>query len=158
VGTKEIIDQVILNEGGATATNNPADRGGRTQFGISERANPQAWLDGKVTEDEARAIYEQKYLKGPGFDQIHDSRLQAQLVDYGVVSGPFVAIQKLQDALGLTTDGVLGPHTLAAANANPRANQALVKARVMMIARIVQKNPSQVQFLAGWLARALEFL
>ena len=50
-----IIDNVIAAEGGSTATNDPADGGGRTQYGISERANPEAWADGKVTAEEARA-------------------------------------------------------------------------------------------------------
>lgn len=155
-----IISDVIKREGGATVTQNPNDQGGRTQYGISEKANPEAWADGKVTAEEARAIYESKYLKGPGFDKISDVKLQAQLVDFGVNSGPRIAIQKLQGVIGAAVDGVLGPHTLELlAKLNPRdVSNNLVAARVRMIGRIVQKNPSQLQFLYGWLDRALQFL
>jgi len=152
------ITNVIAREG--PPTNDPVDRGGRTAFGISERANPEAWKDGKVTEEEARGIYEAKYVKGPRFDQVSDPHLQAQLIDFGVTSGPLVAIQKLQDILGVKPDGVLGPITLTAlAKAQvDTVNNALVAARLRMICRIVQKNPSQVRFLYGWCDRALQWM
>lgn len=155
---ESIINDVILREG--AASNDPADHGGRTQYGISEKANPQAWADGKVTEAEARAIYEQKYVKGPGFDKIHDLNLRAQLVDFGVNSGPQLAIMKLQECVGADVDGALGPQTLQLLDGiyAPDINNRLVSARIKMIGKIVTKNPSQLKWLNGWLNRALEFL
>lgn len=154
----EIISEVIAREG--AATKDAQDGGGRTQFGISERSNPAAWADGKVTEQEARETYERKYVKGPGFNRIPDDRLRAQLIDFGVNSGPAVAIQKLQEILQVEADGILGPQTLAAIAADraDELNNLLVGARVRMIGRIVSKNPSQLKFLSGWLNRATEFL
>lgn len=156
----KIIDDIITREGGPTFTNDPTDSGGRTQHGISERAHPKAWLDNQVTLDEARAIYRQRYLDSPGFAQIKDPRLRAQLVDFGVNSGPAVAIQKLQGLLKQDVDGILGPKTLSAANAAEPIllNNKLALERVKMIGRIVNKNPAQAKFLNGWLSRALEFL
>lgn len=155
----QIIDDVLVAEG-PQQTNDPLDAGGRTQFGISEKSNPAAWADGKVTEEEAREIYARKYIKGPGFDKILDTSLRAQLVDYGVNSGPAVAIMKLQAIVGTTVDGVLGPKTLAAIHMmHPEAvSTELVKARVRMICRIVKRDPSQIKWLGGWIDRALEFL
>lgn len=154
----EIINDIIKREG--SATNDPTDKGGRTQFGIAEKSNPAAWKDGKVTLDEARAIYLRKYVVAPGFDKIHSVPLQQQLVDFGVVSGPAVAIQKLQHVLGVAEDGVLGPHTLAALAAGDVLviNNLLLAERIKLIGRIVHTTPSQVKFLNGWLNRALEFL
>lgn len=156
----QIISDIIEREGGAKATNNPADKGGRTQFGIAERSHPKAWVDGKVTLEEARAIYLERYLEAPGFGKIEDPRLRAQLADFGVLSGPAMAIQKLQFLLKQEVDGVLGPKTLTAANsADPilLANKLALE-RVKMIGRIVGKNPSQATFLNGWLDRALSFM
>lgn len=152
----DLITKEIQLEGGATATKVEGDKGGRTQYGISESANPEAWRDNKVTEEEARAIYMQRYVIGPGFDKIPDAKLQAQMVDFGVTSGPQVAIHYLQEVLGVSTDHILGPKTLQALNAS--TNSKLVGARIQMIARIVAKNPSQLKFLVGWITRALEFL
>jgi lysozyme family protein len=154
----DVIDRVIEREGGFV--DDPADGGGRTDKGISERAHPEAWADGKVTYEEARAIYEAKYLKGPGFDRITVPYLREQLVDFGVHSGPAVAIQKLQEILKVKVDGVLGPKTLQACslvNAMTVNNQ-LVASRVKLLGRIVSKHPAQLKFLNGWLSRALEFL
>jgi len=155
---KQIIDNVLKTEGGFS--NDPNDRGGRTNYGISEKANPEAWADGKVTEDEARAIYETKYVKTPGFDKIKDSKLKAQLVDFGVNSGPYVAIKKLQEIVGVPQDGILGPETFAAIDRlhSDDVNNCLVALRVKMIGSIVSKNPSQLKFLNGWLDRAVQFL
>jgi type VI secretion system secreted protein VgrG len=154
----DTIDGVIKRDG--PATNDPKDLGGRTQLGISENANPDAWKDGVVTAEEAQAIYTQKYVKSPHFDMIQDPHLFLQLVDTGVLSGPEIAIRKLQEILKVTVDGVLGPETLAAlALQNPKVvNNQLVIARIRMICRIVQKAPAQIKFLCGWCDRALSFL
>lgn len=155
--TDDLISALILAEG--KPSNNPADAGGRTAFGISQAANPAAWLHGPPTEQEARAIYLQKYVLGPGFAAI-PAPLQAQLVDYGVTSGPYIAISKLQAILRLPIDGVIGPQTVEAiASSDLRTvNNQLVAARIKMIGHIVHVKPAQATFLDGWLARALEFL
>lgn len=154
----KIIDEILAKEG--TPTNDPDDRGGRTAYGISEKSNPLAWADSKVTEGEARAIYERKYIKFPKFDQVKDHQLQVQLIDFGVTSGPQLAIMKLQAILNVEVDGEIGPKTLHALDGIfvPSINNRLVGARVTMIGRIVKRNPSDIKYLVGWLERAVEFL
>lgn len=158
LNVEQIIEDILDVEG--RFSNNPADRGGRTDFGIAERSNPEAWADGKVTREEAKAIYLRKYVLAPGFDKIEDQALAAQLVDFGVNSGPTLAISKLQACLGVEQDGVIGPETLAAiAGREARElNNQLVAERVKMIGRIVVKAKNQIVFLNGWLNRALSFL
>jgi lysozyme family protein len=155
-----IIDNVLRREGGSKKTDDPLDGGGRTQYGISEASNPEAWADNEVTEAEARAIYEAKYLKGPGFDKISDPRLRDLLVDFGVTSGPALAIMKLQEIVKTKVDGVLGPKTLVAlATWEPRRlSNKLALARIQMTGRIIKRDPSQIRFLEGWLNRFSEFV
>ena len=158
----DMISKVIESEGGSKVTNDLTDSGGRTQYGISEASNPQAWLDGSVSEAEARTIYEQKYVKGPGFDKLPDTfaKLRYQLVDFGVLSGPMLATQKLQAILGVDVDGKFGPKTLAAVlEQDPKViNNKLMVERARMIARIVSKNPTQAKFISGWINRTLDFI
>lgn len=159
---KKIIDAILEHEGGATETNSPKDKGGRTKYGISEKSNPSAWADGTVTEAEAREIYEQKYIKGPGFDRIPEShpRTKELLVDWGVISGPELAKQELQGVLGVVKDGQLGPKTLQALlGIDDRSLANLIAAaRIRMMGRIVKRDPSQLRWLNGWLNRALEWV
>lgn len=158
----DIFERIMQWEGGGKFTNDPSDSGGRTQFGISERSHPQAWADGAVTEAEARSIFISKYVNGPKFNKIPDSHkaVREQLIDFGFLSGPQLAIMKLQAVLGLKADGALGPVTLnALVSSEPRAlNNKLARERLLMLARIVQKAPSQARFLVGWLDRALSYL
>jgi lysozyme family protein len=151
----DLIDRIIQREG--AATNDASDRGGRTQYGISERSNPEAWKDGKVDYEEARAIYYRKYLSP--FRGLETYPFYEQLVDFGVTSGPRLAISKLQEVVGSEVDGIIGPDTLRAVSgySGTLGNQ-LVASRVKMIGRLVQRDPSQLKFLSGWLNRALEFL
>lgn len=113
-----------------------------------------------VATKEAQASFYAKYVEAPGFDKITNRVLQHQLVDFGVNSGPFLAIQRLQEALGTEIDGKLGPKTLdILSNADPRTiNNLIVAERVKLLCKICVKTPSQLKFLAGWVTRALEFL
>ncbi len=163
--TDDIIDRIIFSETGGDPnggyTNDPEDAGGRTIWGISERANPDLWVNGPPTRAQAVERYIQRYVKAPRFDKVLDPHLQAQLVDFGVTSGPKVAIQKLQLALGAKVDGILGPETLSKVNNHPNQahiNNILVAERIKMLGRLVQKRPSDLKFLSGWLNRSLDFL
>jgi len=163
--TEAIIDGIIEREGGFV--HHLADRGGPTNMGItlgtlsSYRGHPVTAADvAALTEVEARAVYRRRYINEPGFLQIGDDALRAVLVDDAVLSGPATAITTLQKALLVPADGKLGPVTLAAVNAaGPEALiVSLSKARCLRFARLVQHDPSQLPFLAGWLTRALSFL
>ncbi len=157
----DLIDEIIKREDPTgKGSNDPNDRGGRTQYGISEKSNPEAWKDGKVDYNEARKIYETKYLVGPGFDKISNPRLRDILVDFGVTSGPSLAITRLQEVLKIDADGVLGPKTLAAIEAQEprRLVNKIALERIKMAGRIVKRDPSQIKWLGGWLNRFAEFV
>lgn len=156
----DAITREIQLEGGATLTNNSKDAGGRTIYGISERANPDLWKNGPPTEAQARQRFMERYVVEPGFNRVVDPQLQAQLIDFGITSGPAVAIAKLQEIVGVKTDGVLGSKTLATlvSRDTRKVNNSLVIARVNMICKIVENKPSQLEFLRGWVMRALTFL
>lgn len=155
----KLIDEIIEREG-RKDTNNPNDSGGRTKYGISERSHPGAWLNGPPSLEEAKRIFYQEYISDQGFDKIKPDYLMEQVVDFGVHSGPAVAAMHLQRILGVQADGRVGPITLAVlARRDPlELNTELVKSRVQLLARIVQKRPKDLEFLWGWLNRALSFL
>lgn len=165
----DFIDEIIEREGGEKETNDPADSGGRTKYGISQKAHPEAWADGDVSRPEARAIYEKVYILSEKFDTLPES-LKHQVVDHGVPSGPDTAARMLQQVLGVPVDGNIGPKTLEAIKNYPGGtlfgvavpglvllNLAFRDARIMHYATIAKKRPKDLKFLLGWIRRAQEF-
>lgn len=170
----DIITEVLRREGWPKYTDHPADKGGPTKGGIT-LATLSDWR-GKaataadvqaLTEVEARDIYQARYITRPRFEQIADPNLRHLVIDAGVLSGPGQAAQWLQQAAGVTVDGVIGPRTLAAINAMPAnaVRLAFTAARVRFFGRLVQNNanaraagkdvPDQALFIGGWLDRAM---
>lgn len=165
----DFIDEIIEREGGEKETNDPADSGGRTKFGISENAHPEAWADGDVDRQEAREIYRRVYVLAEKFDKLPES-LMHQVVDFGVPSGADKAARLLQQVLGVKVDGDIGPKTLAAIENFPEGklfgttvpgivmlNLAFRDARIMRYATIAKVRPKDLKFLLGWIKRAQEF-
>ena len=159
----EVIDGVLELEGeGEPPYHDPLDQGGRTRYGISERAHPQAWKHGPPTREAAREIYARQYVAP--FDGLRDcnidERVRVALIDDAVLSGVRTSIKSLQRVLGVTQDGQIGPETISAA---VRADGQwllirLVQDRAFRIARIVQHKPLQLKYLAGWITRVLGHL
>jgi lysozyme family protein len=173
-----LIDDVIDREGGYV--NHPADRGGATRYGITEKV---ARADGyvgdmcKLPRDRATRIYLRLYWTRPGFDRIatRAPALATELFDTGVNMGPQVAAGFLQRALNalnrggrdwkdLIQDGKIGVRTLAALDAliatrGPRGEAVLVKAVEALqgerYLHLAETRPANEAFLYGWLAGRL---
>ena len=160
----DLIADVIAREGGYS--DNPADTGGPTKYGITQ-ATLSEWRKQPVTAQdvadlqmpEARLIYEAQYINAPGLYRITDPTLQALLFDSAVQHGPATAVRWLQAAVDVPVDGVCGPVTAAAANANPaRAYRQVLATRVRYYGSIIEHDHSQAIFAAGWANRVAEFV
>ena len=116
---------VLDHEGGFV--NHPADPGGMTNLGCTKKVWEE-WCGRESNEKEMREltkqdvspIYKQKY-----WDKIQGDYLPAG-VDYVVFdcainSGPGRAAKFLQQVVGATQDGAIGPGTLGAVEAIPAA-------------------------------------
>ena len=175
---EELIDGLIDREGGYV--NHPSDRGGPTNFGITEavaRAHGYSGSMRSLPRSEAAAIYKRLYWLRPRFDQVakRSEGVAAELFDTGVNMGPVVAATMLQRVLNalnrgardypdLLVDGRIGPATLAALDAflatrAPRGEQVLVKAVEALQGErylsLAERRPANEAFLYGWLANRL---
>lgn len=161
----QMIEDVIRREGGYV--NHPADRGGPTKYGITQRTLDQ-WLGrhGKVravTKADARVIYRSLYYIDPRIDQLPGS-IQPLVFDAAVHHGPSHAVKMLQTACDTADydpgpiDGIVGARTIAAARLYERSmldHYLFVRAAFMR--SIVENDPTQAVFLDGWLNRLKEF-
>ena len=163
---EEMIQQLIRREGGFV--NNPADRGGPTNMGVTQDTL-STWLGHKATIKEvegllpsvARDIYYYHYWDATKFASLKVSPVATEMLfDAGVHHGPHRSIRLLQAAIGAKADGVVGPITRSVVNSMPARELAakLIAARIAYIGRIITKDPSQAEFAAGWAARMAEFV
>ena len=161
----DIIGAIIAREGGFV--DRPEDRGGPTKYGVTLttlqrwRQRPCSMSDIQtLTEPEARQILTELFLIQPGFHQIADQSLRAFATDWGVNSGPSIAIKSLQDSVRVTVDGNLGAQSIKAVNAtDPRTLfLKLFSARLKFIGHLISHQPTQAVFAEGWLTRLADFL
>lgn len=93
-----------------------------------------------------------------GFGKIQNQEIANLLFDFFVNSGTG-AITSIQKIVGATPDGVMGPATISAINSadSKKVYDALLNARKNWFVRIVERDPTQKKFLAGWLNRLSAF-
>lgn len=101
---------LIGHEGGYV--DHPRDPGGRTKFGISQRAYPDEDIR-HLTLERAQFLYRRDYWDALQLDTF-PAVLRLDVFDVAVNMGLKRAIRLLQQALRVVADGVLGPKTLAA--------------------------------------------
>lgn len=86
-----------------------------TKFGLAANTYPN--LDIKnLTLEQAKEIYKKDWWDKLGGHGLH-SAITFQLWDFAINAGRSRAIKELQQAVGVTADGVIGPKTIEAVNA-----------------------------------------
>jgi lysozyme family protein len=178
VDVDNLIDEVIGREGGYS--NHPADRGGATRWGVTERVARAHGYRGDMRafpRDEAISIYRRLYWLRPGFDGVaeHAPLIATELFDTGVNMGPGIASGFLQRALNalnrgasdypdIAVDRKIGPRTLNALRGflkrrGERGETVLLKAIEALqgerYMRLAEQRPGNEAFLYGWLANRL---
>jgi len=133
--------------------NDPVDRGGETKFGVAKNANPELNIT-TLTWAQAKDVYYRKYWLAGRCDQL-PFRVAILHFDGCVNFGVARANRFLQNAVGVTPDGIIGPATLGKVRmldeikiCNNICNQ-----RDTFYRNIVAKRPEQNRFLNGWLRR-----
>lgn len=157
---------VLAHEGGFV--NHPNDPGGATNLGISLRyAKTRGLLfdldgDGDVDADDMREVtletaapaYFTDFWQAARCDKLPPGVSHA-VFDGAVNSGPGRAARWLQEAVGATVDGSIGPQTLAAVEASvAEVGLEVVSDRVNSIRMsYLQRLPTWSSFGRGWRAR-----
>ena len=155
------LERTLFYEGGFV--NNPLDRGGATNHGITQRTY-DTWRKARgqtpqpvelIDDSELRAIYHEYYWAPCNCDALPEP-IAAALFDFAVNSGAWNAKLALQRAVKVRADGVIGDGTIAAVNNTPNVLLLFLKQRGAFIAEILHERPTQCAFLEGWINRILD--
>lgn len=113
----DAFDALIGNEGGYSF--NPADPGGETMWGVTERVARASGYTGPMRDlprETAKAIAKKLYWDPLRLDDL-DPRVAFQIFDANYNGGHPVIW--MQGASGTKVDGLIGPQTIAAVQATP---------------------------------------
>ena len=147
--------------------NDPDDLGGATNKGVTISTWKQCGYDkdgdGDIDVLDLKLITEKdmiNHVLRPHYwdrwkaDQIKNQSVANILVDWVWASGSY-GIKIPQQILGVTIDGVVGPKTITALNAqNPKVLfDKIMQERIAFIDRICTSRPANKKFKKGWLNR-----
>ena len=169
----QYITDLIAREGGYV--DHPADRGGATNWGITEQVARAFGYHGRMQDmpvSVAKQIYLERYWIAPGFVHVndHSAPVAEELLDTGVNMGTGVAVRFLQRALNvlnleaktypdIVVDGAIGRMTIAAlraylAHRGRDGHVVLLRAlnaqQGVHYIEIAEGRPSQEAFVHGW--------
>lgn len=169
---------VLPHEGGLT--DNAADPGGITNFGISLHFAVQQYsidhnmlfdvdgngcIDGNdirnLTKEEAEQIYRTYWWDKYGYGRVDNQDIASKILDMAINMGSSQAhkiVQRACDAEGgpCDVDGVFGPGTVGCVNrlANGDLLNAIRDAQKQFYLDLIQEHPKLAEFEHGWLNRA----
>jgi len=152
------LETILHHEGGYV--NHPKDPGGETNLGVTKRVYQEHGgtkdMKDLLVEDVA-PIYKKGY-----WDKIKGDDLPGGLdlcvFDFGVNAGPGRAAKFLQQMIGTTVDGGIGPNTLAKVEVYVRENgeHETVKKYQEMRQKYYEQLSTFATFGRGWTRRVEE--
>lgn len=162
--------KIVLGfEGGYV--NDPNDKGGETNYGITaatlESAKAKGWIPSNISIrnlklSHAKTIYKNGYWNAVKADDL-PYPLDLIMFDMAVNHGVNTAIKLLQKTLNsmldfdLAVDGIIGPKTMAAVEKLTNTDHLrclcayILLNRVEFYTSIIQSNKTQEKFFKGWI-------
>ena len=150
-------------EGGYS--DNPNDRGGATNSGVTLAVYQSVYGKNKtkndlkrMTNDQWDYIFTKLYWNKWKADDIKNQSIANILVDWVWMSG-YGTIKKIQSLFGLTADGIVGNKTISYINSHDQEEvfNKIWNRRKQFYESLVKNNPSQKVFLKGWMNRLNTF-
>lgn len=146
----EAIGRVLENEGGLSQ--DKADPGGTTKYGISQRSYPNLDIV-NLTVEQAKDIYRRDFWR---FSGVNSQAIATKLLDASVNTGKIHPIRWAQEIVGTHVDGIYGADTEHHINLMDEVKflSCFRQWWTNYYVDLVNKNPALNKFLDGWLRRA----
>jgi len=152
---EKCLDMLLDDEGGFV--DNPKDPGGMTNLGVTKAAW-ESFVGRASSEKEMRNLtrksvipfYEKKYWDAFKCDSL-PSGIDYLIFDFAVNTGVGRAVKMLQNVLGLTEDGSIGPITLQNVDISDKID--LISRYSSAKIKHYEDLPTFPEFGKGWLSR-----
>lgn len=132
-------------------TNDAADRGGYTCYGISQKANPDVNVS-HLTRPQAEDLTYQRYYRANGLDKLPDSvRGDVLRGIFGSGTGGITKMQKVLNLPQQKTFTVSDEMVQAIENYQGDLHNDYWDTMQQFYIDITKRNPSQKKFLKGWM-------
>lgn len=143
----------------------PKDKGGPTNRGVTldtfrrifgqDKTIDDLW---NMTEGEWLVVMDKEHWDACKADKISNQSIAEIIVDWYINSG-IAGIRRSQEIAGVKPDGIIGPKSLAAFNSADQKELfgRLWNGRHQFYLNIVKRDPSQREFLDGWMNRLNSF-
>lgn len=162
-------EKMIQNEGGFVLHKNEGDRGGWTFAGIAENFWPnwKGWpmvksgdTNNSHLTEMVKLFYKNNFWDVLKLDLVDNQIIAYNLFDFAVNAGFKTSAKLAQIAVNVIADGVIGKQTIAAINKVDQETfeMQFALAKINRYVAIVDKRPSQIKFLKGWVKRTLNVL
>lgn len=152
----DAFDKLLGHEG--SYVDHPADPGGKTNWGITERVARANGYTGHMRDlpvTDAKRIYRAQYWDAIRADEMPPA-LRYAVFDAAVNSGPAQALRWLQRATGAVDDGRIGPQTLTLARAAPP--DAVLRRMLSQRLKFMASLKSWPSFGRGWALRVADLM
>ena len=153
---KILNEYIIPNEG--RYSNRASDRGGKTNYGISQKTYYKEDIQ-NLTRERANAIIYRDFYDWNGLNKL-PYPIRGFVVDYGMPTSPLNAIQTVHKVLDLPPNGnIIGPNTMEKLNNFSEDDYVnflnnYKKEMYKYYHGLVARDPTQKENLNGWLNRA----
>lgn len=172
--------RIMRREGWDTETNDPADSGGNTKFGVTQSTLNSARrkypsLPSRVSDltvADTQLIFSNEYMKVPKFDLIYNltNIIGEQVIDFGILAGQSTSARLLQRVLNvlnneekrwpdIKADGIIGNASLGALSLAVTSGYAkdvslsLAALQGAYLIELAERRVKDERFIRGWQAK-----
>lgn len=172
--------RIMRREGWDTETNDPADSGGNTKFGVTQSTLNSARrkypsLPSRVSDltvADTKLIFSNEYMREPKFDLIYNltNIIGEQVIDFGILAGPSTSARLLQRVLNvlnneekrwpdIKVDGIIGNASLGALSLAVTSGYAkdvslsLAALQGAYLIELAERRVKDERFIRGWQAK-----
>lgn len=159
-----LLKVILHHEGGFV--NHPKDPGGMTNLGVTKKVYEE-WVGREVSEQEMRdltkedvaPIYRKNYWDRCKCDELPEG-VDLMVFDFAVNAGPSRSVKHLQELIGTTVDGGVGPMTLKAIDEyidnDENGVYGLIEKLTVKRQKYYESLPTFKTFGNGWMRRLEE--